>query len=476
MARTRMSVWRPEAADALGWYGRAVIEMKKRPISDPLSWRYQAAIHSYDTNQDPFLTPGEPLPSDSDQQRFWLQCQHSSWFFLPWHRMYLHYFESIVAAQIVALDGPADWVLPYWNYSIDAMSRLLPPAFRSPTLGDGSPNGLYVEARNRDANAGNPFADDRDADLNTCLVERQFAGSPFGASSGFGGPTTGFNHGDGPVGALENVPHGTMHVAVNGFMASFETAALDPVFWLHHANIDRLWQVWLNRPGQHKNPAQSNWLSDVAFEFHDENGNIVSMRARDVLDSSTGTLNYVYDDVTDPLAPAGGAVMLPIAGPEVSVSTNEPPEMLGATSAPVPLQGATTHASVPISAPMPPPEALSFGAPKANKLFLNLENVTSDGRPPPYDVYVNVPDDGAVEDHEHLHVGRMPLFGVAEASKTTNKHTGSGLHYVFDITDVFGKLAEKPGFDASKVRVSFVPKGVPTQANVSVGRVSIYKQ
>ena len=27
-------------------------------------------------------------------------------------------------------------------------------------------------------------------------------------------------------------------------MASFFTAGLDPVFWMHHANIDRLWETY----------------------------------------------------------------------------------------------------------------------------------------------------------------------------------------------------------------------------------------
>ena len=58
-------------------------------------------------------------------------------------------------------------------------------------------------------------------------------------------------------GLLEDTPHGGVHVLVGndfdqfgnpvraGWMGSFFTAGLDPIFWLHHANLDRLWQVWL---------------------------------------------------------------------------------------------------------------------------------------------------------------------------------------------------------------------------------------
>ena len=33
-----------------------------------------------------------------------------------------------------------------------------------------------------------------------------------------------------------------------GLMSDPDTAGLDPIFWLHHANIDRLWEVWRQNP------------------------------------------------------------------------------------------------------------------------------------------------------------------------------------------------------------------------------------
>ena len=35
-----------------------------------------------------------------------------------------------------------------------------------------------------------------------------------------------------------------------GFMGGFSTAPLDPLFWMHHCNIDRLWEVWVQRQKQ----------------------------------------------------------------------------------------------------------------------------------------------------------------------------------------------------------------------------------
>ena len=38
-------------------------------------------------------------------------------------------------------------------------------------------------------------------------------------------------------------------------MGSIPTAPADPIFWMHHANIDRLWWQWQTSPqGQGKNP------------------------------------------------------------------------------------------------------------------------------------------------------------------------------------------------------------------------------
>ena len=139
--RTRKDAWKIPATDqTLVWYAKAIAEMKKRPITDPTSWRYQAAVHDYVSGDDPLATHGEALPTPSDQQTFWARCQHGSWFFLPWHRAYLFYFEHILRQIIQKLGGPSDWALPYWNYSdpSNSSARCLPPLFWAPKLPDGT--------------------------------------------------------------------------------------------------------------------------------------------------------------------------------------------------------------------------------------------------------------------------------------------------------------------------------------------------
>ena len=46
------------------------------------------------------------------------------------------------------------------------------------------------------------------------------------------------------------IPHGTIHTTIGGSggsMSSISTAAHDPIFWLHHCNIDRYFYNWMKR-------------------------------------------------------------------------------------------------------------------------------------------------------------------------------------------------------------------------------------
>ncbi|WP_442869378.1 tyrosinase family protein [Bradyrhizobium sp. CCBAU 11430] len=57
---------------------------------------------------------------------------------------------------------------------------------------------------------------------------------------------------------LELDPHGAVHDLVGGDMGNIRASAKDPVFWVHHANIDRLWTVWTKMAG-HTNPNDTRW-------------------------------------------------------------------------------------------------------------------------------------------------------------------------------------------------------------------------
>jgi tyrosinase len=205
--------------------------------------------------------------------------------------MYLHHFERMIMDHVARLGGPTDWALPYWNYSRSAADRILPEAFRS---GD-----LFVAQRDPEANAGRAFAEADDTNITTALSETVFRGVT--GNPGFGGLPPANHGGGGPgKGRVESSPHDRMHVAISGpdasgFMGNFTRAPLDPIFWIHHCNIDRLWEVWIN--AGHTNPTTADWLTDVSFPFHDSTGAVVNMTSAEVVDTKVSPLSYEYDDL-----------------------------------------------------------------------------------------------------------------------------------------------------------------------------------
>jgi tyrosinase len=476
--RTRVNVLKLADWDPIIlWYAKAVKELQTRKFTDAASWRYQAAIHDYDAASDPLTNPSDGPPPAAEQTRFWLQCQHFSWYFLPWHRMYIAFFEQIVLDCVTRLGGPQDWALPYWNYSdkSNPSAVKLPPAFIAATMPDGSPNPLLVSNRAR-GNDGGDVGTPRRVDVKACLSESAFEASATGASPGFGGPKTGFNHDSGSMGSLEGVPHGSMHVGVGGWMGAFNTAALDPIFWLHHCNIDRLWEVWLARDSSHKNSTKTDWLTGVSFDFHDASRNIVTLSTSQVLTTTASPLFYKYDDVSDPLAAAP-------APPARKVTLVEPiPEMLGATADGISLLGQVATSSLSLSAPTGPAKAVEIDA-APPRMFLKVENITGSGDPTSYAVYVNLPAGADPEENQDLLAGFMPMFGVAEASRDDREHaSGSGIHYTFDVTDLVQALQDKSAWDPNNVQLTFVPEPAPSSGDtpapeaspIQVGRVSWY--
>ena len=327
MAHVRRDAWGlgPGWNDTLLWYARAVRTLQLRPLTDPTSWRFLAAIHGMHPvvwQQFGVIGPNTPLPPVAVRRRFWNQCQHQTWDFLPWHRGYLAAFEEIVRAAVVSAGGPEDWALPYWNYSDSTRpnARTLPGAFGLATLPDGSANPLRIERRF--GNGTTPIRLDPSFVSLAALQNDLFPGGDSDIPPGFGGPKTLFHHGpesEATNGGLESLPHNVIHGAIGGvapggdpndwrdlgLMSMPITAALDPIFWLHHSNIDRQWNVWLrDLQEQHINPDQTTWLdgpADRQFVMPQSNHGEWTFTARDVLDTTASPLEYSYEDETPPV-------------------------------------------------------------------------------------------------------------------------------------------------------------------------------
>lgn len=148
---------------------------------------------------------------------------HHTLRFLPWHRVFLLAMEEALHAI------HPDVCIPYWNWTNAAEQTF--PAWLSgvlPTVITPTTTVNVVRAPQSSANLASIAA-------NTPNTLAQTTFNNFTSS-------------------LEGI-HDGVHVWVGGSMGVIATAPADPIFWMHHANIDRLWWQWQNSPaGSGKNP------------------------------------------------------------------------------------------------------------------------------------------------------------------------------------------------------------------------------
>ena len=215
--------------------------------------------------------------------------------FLPWHRLYLQNHESVVREVLRQIGEPGweNWALPYWDYTKDAH---MPKLFR----GEGATgySALYEPSRSVTLNSGGSLKS---------LLEPRSDIIPMMMQDELGAPISAFEFQKlGKKKALvktqfqtfsshiQQVPHNNMHDIVGGLadgltnkefildatndyansiwdiqgfadeirpavmsptsttapglMGLVPAAASDPVFWVHHAFIDRIWSTWNASP------------------------------------------------------------------------------------------------------------------------------------------------------------------------------------------------------------------------------------
>jgi len=227
-------------------YRIAIKAMRALPNSNPCSWFYQAAIHG--------TTDPANLPS-------WNTCHTDPTFFWAWHRMYLYWFERIVRKQ----SGMYDWAVPYWDWT-NAAERSLPAPFRD------SASLLYDGSRNGPINAGDPLSAGLATSVNNAMLLLDY----FSTQSSINGP------------------HGSVHTTIGGNMFAVESAAQDPIFWAHHAQVDRIWNLWLAQGGGRSSPVGNSTWRNTTYTFFDECCQPVRMKGCDVLRAAL-QLSYSYE-------------------------------------------------------------------------------------------------------------------------------------------------------------------------------------
>lgn len=465
--------------DELVWYARAVRELQQEPANSRTSWRYLGAIHGFDEGQwrrRGILADGELLPSRAEQARVWNQCQHQGWYFLPWHRGYLLAFETIVAAKIKQLGGPADWALPYWNYFDETASdpRAVPAAFLDASMPDGSPNPLSDVPRSGVNRLGAVPWFPGDIGLDAMRAEFFTSAS---RARGFGGGQTVFNQFGGHTGALEDDPHNSVHVMLGrqtGYMADPGLAGLDPIFWVHHCNIDRLWAAWLTRDGnlQEGRAAWMNGPAPRGFEVPDAGGNLMQFTPQDTLPD--GPLAPVYDDLA--LGTARGNLPAGVdEGMNARLTSEAPPasDLIGANGHRLAVGSSPVATTVEISQGGAEPAA----SPAERRVHLSLENVRGSAPSGVLEVRVGLRAQGAVPAAAPEPVRTVALFGLGRASSSDDDHGGNGITVSIDVTDLVRRLGHEFGRSLEEIEVYLgQPEAAADADPITVERVSLYAQ
>jgi hypothetical protein len=417
----------------LASFARGVAVMKSRDGAAPASkeyrtsWQYWSAMHHYFGPQSeagtvasarsralpwlrhffdgvPDLTPPSSPPNVA--QRVFGGCQHGTDHFLTWHRMYLYYFERVLRAAA----GDETLRLPYWDYTAEANVGL-PAQLGQPQL-NGAVNPLFDARRRSQTVQLNPNA----TDIDLLLQQTSFA-------------TFQDN--------LENQPHGTVHCTVGAgcqipLMGAVPSAGTDAVFWMHHANIDRIWQCWLEQGGQ----VPGGSFRQQAFDFVDEMGTLVTLTVDQLLGPGS-PIDYTYDNVSQcrrAAAPPDG-----LAAFRAGALAAEPEKTTLDSATAVAIDAPVKTLSLEVPRTGAPSDSLKKAfrvdrpaVPGAVELV--LEGVTVEATPGVlFDVFL-AKRGGA----ERRYVGTLSFFGAGAVHE--HGAAAQGFHRSFDVTEALRAL------------------------------------
>lgn len=257
-------------------YVKALSAMMDAEDTDPESYFQLSGIHG---------RPVVAWDSDDTAKTQMGYCPHAENLFLPWHRPYLALFEQVLVEHAIRIaedySDPAFTTaaeslrLPYWDWAEDATVPPFAGDEELTVLGADGPetitNPLFSYQFPQaavDGDYGRIILGDRDttktirctpSEANDRLAEIDLKGMVYNAftrSNTF--EKVGSMGSSGAVVSFEQ-PHNSVHMRAGcgSHFAYTQEGAFDPLFMLHHANVDRLWAMWEELYPQEKvlNPA-----------------------------------------------------------------------------------------------------------------------------------------------------------------------------------------------------------------------------
>jgi tyrosinase len=229
--------------------------------------------------------------------------------FNPWHRYYLFRFEQQLQKKVPGV------TIPYWDWTQDAADPFNSPLWSADFMGgNGDPLDNYLVKTG-------PFATGQwitinidgtskggiqrqfgqftpglptQADVNIALGETPYDNPPWNIESN----PSHRNRLEGFLGTGESFIqlHNQGHAWIGGDMVNVNVSPNDPVFFIHHCNVDRLWAIWQDKnPKQGYLPTGEGPVGHNLYDFmYPWDGTATKLKARpaDVLDYKK--LDYTY--------------------------------------------------------------------------------------------------------------------------------------------------------------------------------------
>ena len=239
---------------------------------------------------------------------------HRGSLFLPWHRLMLRTLEQLLAQ---ALADP-NFGLPYWDWAADGeltpAKRLTAPVWANNCMGSGTtapgpftlaafPLRLAANssaqlvqvnrALERSRGAGVPGISNpplpTKATTAAAITATPYDMAPWSTSSasGFRNRVEGWS----PANQLHNL----VHIWVGGDMLP-SSSPNDPVFYLNHCNVDRVWERWMQNNGRVYQPLNTTPNAPVGQRINDPmlspfGGSVTPAQVLNM------TTTYTYDSV-----------------------------------------------------------------------------------------------------------------------------------------------------------------------------------
>jgi tyrosinase len=206
--------------------------------------------------------------------------------FLPWHRAYLLDLER----ELQAIDPSVS--LPYWRFDKPAAA-----IFTKDYLGESDASGnvqfsptnplQFWRTDNMPGILRRPLFNTNQAPGVRTEAQTLALGTQFSAFR-----------------MLEGNPHGSAHTSFGGFISGIGSAARDPLFFLLHCNVDRLWAKW------QKNNGRFDTANAASFDTNNP-GNRVGHNLPDSMWPWNGVINT---GGRPPFAPGGALASSPCVG------------------------------------------------------------------------------------------------------------------------------------------------------------------